>query len=223
MKNNIVIFGCGGQARLIYNYINDCKKNEVVSFIVSKGHKHHTTFCEKPVIELNESLPSDMKNKQFYVALSYQDMNKTRTYFYEYIKSLQLKPFSFIHTSSIIALTSQLEEHLCIFENVSIQHDTTIKENTIIYSNTSISHGSIIGKNCFIGQNVAICGDVTIGKNCFIGAGSVIHNNVSIGNNCLIGAHAVVSKSIPDNSSILPPHSTYQTDAQKRFSKWLQK
>lgn len=84
-------------------------------------------------------------------------------------------PFSGVAESATVALTAELEEQVCIEDQV------VVKENAAIGRQTWIQSGAVIHRNVKIGASCKIGSNVVIHENCIIGDHTRIESGAVIG------------------------------------------
>lgn len=209
----IVIFGTGSFAEIIYLYLNKSANAKVVAFTIhSEFIKGDKTYYGLPVIsfeEIQDEYPPD--KYEMFIAIGYTDMNKKRTKIFKDAKLKGYSLFSYIHPSSHIGDNFTMGENCFIFERNVIQPFVTLGDNVIIWTGNVISHHTIIKNNCFIVSHVAIAGNVVIEPFCFIGMNATIRNGVTIASECVIGAGSVILKNT-NKKEVYTTKSTIKLD-----------
>jgi len=201
---DIVIFGNGEFAKLLYPYFISNNSYRICAFTVEKEYIVETSLNGIPVIpydEIEKKFPPE-KYKMF-IAIGSSNMNSLR--FEKYISSKEkgYKFISFIHSSSQISDPVKIGENTFIFENVVIQPNVTIGNGVIILSSCVISHNSVIGDWSFIASHSCIAGRSVIGKFCFLGIHSMIRNDVILSDNTFVGMGTAIVKDTEKNSMYL--------------------
>jgi sugar O-acyltransferase (sialic acid O-acetyltransferase NeuD family) len=191
----VIIFGTGGFAKIIYQYLQKDSSYDVAAF-TANGH----TIKEKALYNI-PIIPFETIEKkyspseyQMFIALGYTEMNKKRARFFKEAKDKGYSLITYIHPSNIINEGFEIGENCFIFENNVIQPFVKLEDNVIIWTGNVISHHTTIMNHNFIVSHVAIAGNTTIEQNCFIGMNATIRNGIRIARECIIGAGAVILK-----------------------------
>jgi len=84
-------------------------------------------------------------------------------------------PFTGIHSSAVVASSSDLSPTVAVGANV------VIGERVRIAQNSKIAHGSVIGDDVIVGCDVRIYPNVTVRERCQIGDRVIVHSGAVIG------------------------------------------
>jgi sugar O-acyltransferase (sialic acid O-acetyltransferase NeuD family) len=195
MKKSLVIFGTGDIAQLAYFYFSRDTEYQIEAFTADANYISEETFCGLPVIPfegITEYYPP--YNNDFFVALSYSNLNALRKEKYISAKSLGYRFASFISAYATILNDGRIGENCFIFEDNTVQPFVTIGNNVTLWSGNHIGHHSIIKDHCFIASHVVVSGHVEIEESCFIGVNATLRDHIKVGANCIIGAGALILK-----------------------------
>lgn len=200
----IVIFGTGQMAEIVYHYFKYDSEHEVVAFCCDRSFLEEDHYLGLPVVAFEDVLPIYPPNQfNFHVALSYNDMNRTREKKYHAVKSLGYNLVSYVSTKTGSVGPITHGDNCLILENISIQPGVCIGNNVAIFGNALLGHHTRINDHAWITSEVALAGNVTIGSRCFLGINATISHFVTIGDGCFIGAGSLVNKPVNPNSVII--------------------
>lgn len=104
-----------------------------------------------------------------------------------------------IHPSSVIAVTTALENGIVVEALCSISSFVNIGFGVTIKRNCSIGHHSVIGKFATLNPGVHLSSNVHVGEATMLGTGTVVKDEIHIGSNTIIGVGSVVVHDIPSN------------------------
>ena len=197
---NIIIFGIGQNADIIFYQLSKYTKYRVVAFCVDKSYFKDKIHLNLPVYIFEEVEKNfDPKKYKFIAPVSH---NKKDNFGKEVYRRIKKKKYEFISYISPLAIvdTKEVGENTIILEQNNIQPYSKIGNNCLIWSGNHIGHHSIIEDNCFISSHVVISGSVLIKENTYIGVNSTLRDNIKIGKNSIIGAHSLVLEDIVDNT-----------------------
>lgn len=204
MKKNLVIFGVGKIAEVVYYYAaNECGFN-VVAFCVDEDYKNADTFQDLPVItfdKIHENYPPG--SNDMFVAVGYHDLNSLRE---KKCNEAIGKGYSLV---SVISPLANVPKNVSVGYNCFIMPPAiihpcvVIKNNVFVWSGTMVGHHSVIDDNCWLTSSCNIGGNVRIGANTFMAINATIGHSVSLGANCFIGANALVTKNIADEQVLI--------------------
>jgi len=199
----LIIFGTSSFAEIAYEYFTKDSDFEVVAFTVSKEYKNNNEFLGLPLIAFEEVKKAHPPTECcMFIALTYNQMNRIRHYFYNEAKTKGYELASYISTHAFVWDNVTYGDNVFVFEDNTIQPFVRLGANVIAWSGNHIGHHSRIGDNCFISSHVVVSGHCDIGVNCFIGVNATIANNVIIGKDSLIGAGTLIAHHIPEGSIV---------------------
>ena len=204
VKKNIIIFGSGYQAKVIFNSIVDNKKYNFIGLVDNQ--------------KIN-TLVATFKKKKFRIVDNFDNFKNLK-------KIKKLNGIIGIGSNfarnkvhkEIIKLKLKINWETIFFKGVNISQNIKIGGGTVIMGNVLINNNSIIGSHCIInsgsiiehdnsfadfsstGPGVVTGGDVKIGKFSHIGIGATILNGKRVFSNVIIGAGSLVTKDCKSNS-----------------------
>ena len=199
---NVVIFGTGQTAEIVYDYLVNDTSHKIVAFTVDSKYLIKKKFFELPVVpfEKVEEIYSPSEYKMF-VAIGYKNLNELRAKKYLEAKKKNYKLINYISSKSgITAKSIEIGDNCFISENQSIQPYSKIGNNVALWGGVLIGHNCKIGDHCWITSEVSIAGNTIIGSYCFIGVNATIGHMITIGEKCLIGAGTLITKDAKDKS-----------------------
>ncbi len=198
---NLIIFGSGDNARMIFSEIVNNKKYKILGFI--------DNFSKKRIIER-------YKNKNFYNLGTIEENKKILNKVCgvigigdNYIRSKVYKEIikfnenfsweTIISKSAIINENVLIGSGTVIMPNVTINFGSRIERHCLINTSTSIDHDNLFKDFSSTGPGVTTAGRVLVGNFSHIGVGAVIQNHCKIGKNTVIGANSLVNNNCFDN------------------------
>jgi len=192
-KNKLVIFGSGDISQLAHFYFSTDSEYDVVAFTVDANYIREPTFCGLPVVAFeNVATQYPPKTHDFFVALSYSNLNAVRKEKYLAAKTLGYRLANFISSRATVLNEGRIGENCFIFEDNTIQPFVTIGNNVTLWSGNHIGHHSRIRDHTFIASHVVVSGGVEIGEQCFIGVNATLRDHIKVGDRCVIGAGALL-------------------------------
>lgn len=218
MKKDIVIFGTGKIADVIFYYATkECGFN-VLAFCVDKQYVNAEKFNNLPVIpfeEVSKVFPSEQYG--MFVAVGYHDLNRLRE---EKCREARQKGYELVSIISPLANvpSNVLTGWNCFIMSPSLIHPcVTIGNNVFIFSGAMVAHHSIVEDNCWLTSSCNISGNVRIGANTFVAVNATIGHSVSIGKNCFLGANSLVTKNLEDEKVVIEESSKPLRLTSKQF------
>lgn len=195
-NKQLVIIGAGELAHIAYEYFTYDSPYVVVGFAVEKAYLKHTTFCDKPLVALEEitaHFPPDTCDA--FVAIPASQLNRLRTRLYQAVKQQGYTCATYISSRAFVWRNATIGENCFIFENNTIQPFVTIGNNVILWSGNHIGHQTTIEDDCFLSSHVVVSGYCKIGKACFLGVNATLNDHIEIPRDCVIASGALVTKS----------------------------
>lgn len=199
--NKLIIIGDSAFSEIAYEYFSAGGEYEVVAFSVEKNFLKRKFLFGLPVVpfeNIEKIYPPD--EFHFFVAITYNKLNRVRTRLFKTSKAKGYTPASYISQNAFIWKNVSIGEHCFIFENNTLQPFSKVGSNVIMWSGNHLGHHSIIEDNCFISAQVIISGYCHLHENLFLGVNSSISNNLSIGKDSWIGPGVTVTKDVEENS-----------------------
>lgn len=204
MKRNLIIFGIGKIAEVVYYYATEECEFKVEAFCVDEEFLIDNTFKGLPVISFKEiELQYPPSSYDMFVAVGYHELNKLRE---DKCKEAQMKGYDLV---SVISPNSRIPKNVeigwnCFIMPPAIIHPCVkIKNNVFIWSGAMIAHHSIIDDNCWLTSCCNISGNVHIGSNTFVAVNATVGHSVIIGKNCFLGANSLVTKDLQDEKVVI--------------------
>jgi len=204
MKKDLVIFGTGKIAEVVYYYArNECDYN-VVAFVVDTAFKKADTFKTLPVVSFDtveSAYPADRCD--MFVAIGYHELNGLRA---QKCGEAMAKGYTLV---SIISPEAHLPGDTvtgwnCFIMPPALIHPCVeIKNNVFIWSGAMVAHHSVIEDHCWLTSCCNISGNVTIGANTFVAVNATVGHSVTIGKNCFLGANTLVTKNLEDDKVVI--------------------
>lgn len=196
---NIVLFGSGGQAKVIIDIIQCGREDTLIGIITEKdileGQIHGV-----PIIGNDNDLPSLSKKLGFNHGIIGVYDNFVRHAIKDRIIDL-LPGFEFvtaIHPQASISSSAQIGAGTVVMGGVTINADCRIGQHCIVNTNSSVDHDCVMSNWSSIGPGVNLGGNVKLGELSYVGIGSAISQGVVVGENTVIGGLSFVNKDVGD-------------------------
>jgi len=202
-KNDLVIYGGGGHAKMCIDILNQTDSynlNGIIDDRISVG----STILNTAVIGRQAHLDQFIKQGLSNIVLGIGAIlnHKLRSNLFSVLKSKNLRVPTIIHPSAIIEPSVRMGEGNHIMQGAIIGSDVEIGENCILNSGCIVSHDTIIGNNVHITPGAIIAGGVTIQDNTVIGMGATIFLGVNIGKNVTIHNGVRIFSDVSDNETV---------------------
>jgi sugar O-acyltransferase (sialic acid O-acetyltransferase NeuD family) len=208
MNKDLVIFGVGKIAEVIYYYAKEQCGFNVIAFSVDESHKSIETFKGLPVVsfaEVETHYPP-IRNNMF-IAIGYHDLNKSREVKCNEAMNKGYELISIISPSAHLPLNVSNGWNCFIMPPAIIHPCVSIKNNVFIFSGAMVGHHSVIDDHCWLTSCCNISGNVHIGANTFVAVNATIGHSVTIGKKCFLGANSLIVKNLEDEKVVIAESS----------------
>jgi len=193
---SIIIYGCGGHAKVVADIIEKNKLFRITGFI-NDDPNFEKYFLGYPVLGDKKILQKkEMRKHHVIIAIG---NNKIRQNLFEKLIELRYQSITAIHPKAIIGSRVKIDTGTVVMAGVVINPGTKIGKNVIINTGATIDHDNLIENGAHIAPGVHLSGAVKIGELSWIGTGANIKEYICIGSNTIIGMGASVIKDVPDN------------------------
>lgn len=191
---DVIIFGTGGHAKVVYDILVKQAMYKPVAFV--SLNENLTDFLGIP--HLNQNKFKELKVKKGVVAIG---DNSVRSSVVDFIQS-QISDFEFVsavHPSAQIGNDVKIGRGSVIMAQTAVNSGTRIGQHVILNTSSSVDHDCIIGDYSSIAPGAILGGNVKVGNFSAVSLGCHIIHGKSIGDHTVIGAGAVVIEDITDH------------------------
>ncbi len=192
----VVVFGTGKMAEMVYLYLTKDSDHEVAAFTVDGAHLTTRELYGRKVVPFEEvaSLyPPDRFG--MFVAIGYTKLNKPRARKFAEAKAKGYRCISYVHSRVMSLDTVKTGENCFILENQVIQPNVRFGDDVVVWSGNHFGHDVVVGDHSWIASHVVLSGNVSVGRYCFLGINAAVRDGVEIADETLIGAGAVILRS----------------------------
>lgn len=201
----IVLAGNGITADILYQYMSNDERYEIVDLVVDDAYVDTGRMTEfKPAVPLSKlqdtHVPADCS---VIMAMGYADLNRGRQSMFSRLKDMGYMIETYIHHDARVYTQNPIGEGAVILPFAIIEPHASVGENTMVWCHSTVAHHASIGDHCWIASGTVIAGQSRVGDNCFIGVNATIVNERTIGACNVIGAGAVITKDTEASSVYL--------------------
>ena len=189
MSKDVIIIGAGGHAKVIADIIYKSGDNLIGFLDDNLANKGKEIYLGKKVLGTTKDIENYNKN-YFIIGIGNNSIRKKIN------NENNLKLYTAIHPSAIIAQDVKIGTGSVIMAGVVINPGTVIGKNCIINTCSSLDHDNLLEDYVHISPGAHLAGTVTIKEGTWICTGAIVKNNITIGKNNIIGAGGVVIKDI---------------------------
>jgi sugar O-acyltransferase (sialic acid O-acetyltransferase NeuD family) len=201
--SEVLIFGDGQIAEIVFHYLTHDSDHEIVGFVVDTPEPG-ATQCGLPIFpfkDIEERFPP--AEFRMFVALAYRDLNRVRAGKYYEAKAKGYELISYVSSKAGIVGDVSIGDNCLILENQMVQPFARIGSNVFIFNGVLVGHHSSVGDHCWLTTGTNIGGNSSIGQHCFFGMNSTVSHMIQIGDACFIGAGALVLRDARDKGVYL--------------------
>ena len=191
MFKDVIIIGAGGHAKVIADIIYKSGDNLIGFLDDNLANKGKEIYLGKKVLGTTKDIENYNKN-YFIIGIGNNSIRKKIN------NENNLKLYTAIHPSAIIAQDVKIGTGSVIMAGVVINPGTVIGKNCIINTCSSLDHDNLLEDYVHISPGAHLAGTVTIKEGTWICTGAIVKNNITIGKNNIIGAGATVIKNIEE-------------------------
>lgn len=195
MKNNVVVIGSGGHAKVVIDII-ECMNQYTIYGIIDPFRTPGEMVNGYRVLG-NETILAEIENELIGGIVAIGD-NWIRSQVVSKIKMVSpcFQYIKAIHPASVIAKSSTIGAGTVVMAGAVINSNCRIGDHCIINTRSSVGHDNLIGNFATIAPGVTIGGNVIIGDFSAVLLGANIIHSKRIGNHTIIGAGSTVLSDI---------------------------
>jgi sugar O-acyltransferase (sialic acid O-acetyltransferase NeuD family) len=199
----LVIFGAGGQARVLLELMNRAKIGPIAGILDDNSQLQGTKLDGVPILGTIDRLSSLIPIHAIDRAVIAIGNNAHRQRLADHARSLGLQLPVLIHPNACVSPTATLAEGTVVLAGAVISAYAKVGECGIINTLASIDHDCSLGHCVHIAPGVTLAGTVTVGSRTLIGVGATVLPNLRIGDDSIVGAGAVVIRDVPPNTTVV--------------------
>lgn len=183
---DIVIFGTGGHARVVYDLVLKSEKYKVVAFVSNQQIENFLG-----INHIHESQLPALGVKLGVVAIG---DNWIRSKVVEKVKNLveDFDYVSLIHPSVSVGLGVEIGKGTVVMAGSTINPFAKIGEHIIINTHSSLDHETEMDDFSSLAPGCVLGGNVSIGAYTAVSIGAKIIHGIKIGEHTVIGAGSIV-------------------------------
>jgi len=200
-QQQLIILGCGGNARDIAEMLTDDPRYQLIGFLDENTALHHTQLDGVPVLGGLDQLPAHPR-AQVVNAVGSPASYPHRAAIVERTGLPSERFATLIHPTASVSRSASIGPGTVILQQVTVTRNVTIGAHVIILPNSVVSHDCVIGDYTCIAGCVCLCGGVTVGESCYIGAAAAVRDGIAIGDGALVGIGSVVIRPVAVGTTV---------------------
>ena len=198
----IVMFGAGKVADVVYRHITLAGEHEVVAFTTDAEHvPEGGAFHGKPVIpfdSLQDRFPPD--RYAMIVAIGYHDLNAVRKAKYDAAKGKGYRLVSYVSPRASVGDWLDMGDNCIVLDAAVIEPGARLGNNVVVWSGVLVGHHTTIADHAWIAGQAVFGGSAFLGERSFVGLGAIVAHEVELGAQTMVGAGALVTKCADERS-----------------------
>lgn len=220
----IIIVGNSIAADIVYGFLEQDRRYEVVCFAVDKEYITEERKFGLKVENLgyiSEKYLTD--NHRIMLGVGYDNVNQTRAVLFKKVKEMGYQIETYIHESAVVHPNATVGEGSMVLSNSVVEPYAKIGENVLIWSNCTIAHHGELGSHCWVASNSIISGQAIVKDFTFIGVNCTIVNEVVVDELNIIGAGSLITKNTKTKDVYLSRSSEKHRFDSVNYSKFFLK
>jgi acetyltransferase EpsM len=186
----LVIWGCGGHARVVLDAALAMKVFEQTAF-----YDDDPATATPSISQLSEA-----GFEEFIIAIG---INSVRALRFDEALRAGLRPATCVHPTAWISPNASIGVGTVVMARAVVQSNARIGKNCIINTGVIVEHDCVVGDHTHLSPSVTLGGTVSIGEFVHMGIGAIALPGSRIGDRSVIGAGAVVLREIPADVTAL--------------------
>jgi sugar O-acyltransferase (sialic acid O-acetyltransferase NeuD family) len=195
MGGELVVFGCGGHAKVVIEAVLACDPERVIHIVDDDPDAIGHTVLGVSVSGGRDWLAANAPGAS--VALGIGG-NRARMDVLDWLNSQGREIETVVHPSAIIGATVNVGAGSFLSAGSIAIADARIGRGAIVNTGASVDHDCVIGDGAHIGPGVRLCGNVTVGARTLLGVGSAVRPGINIGADVIVGAGSAVVSDLAD-------------------------
>jgi sugar O-acyltransferase (sialic acid O-acetyltransferase NeuD family) len=192
----LVIFGAGKVADVVFRHVRAAGEHDVVAFTCDGPFVPEAgVWHDRPVVAFEDvarSYPPD--RFAMIVALGYHDLNALRRRKYDEAKAKGYRLISYISPKAGVGDWLEAGDNCIVLDAAVIEPGVRLGNNVVVWSGALVGHHSVIEDHAWIAGHATFGGSAKLGSASFVGLGAVVGHEVEIGAASFLGAGVLVTK-----------------------------
>jgi acetyltransferase EpsM len=198
MRDQIVIWGAGGHAKVVASIVRLLGVLEVVGFIDNaNADRRGESFAGSIILGGRDQLPALMARGVRSLLVAVGD-NAARAALAAEAAALGFERPTVVHPDAVVAPDAVLGPGTVVVAGAVVNAAVVLGSEVIINTCASVDHDCRVGDGAHVGPGARLAGGVIVGRGSWIGMGALVREHVRIGREAVIGAGALVLSDLPD-------------------------
>ncbi len=192
MSKIIIIYGAGGQGRVVLDILRSRKDVVTLGFLDSNADLHGSTMDGLPIMGDIASVSMLLSAYQDLSAIVAIGDNQARLDIARQLRARTIPLANAIHPRAFVAPSAIVGDNVTIAPGAMICAHARIGNDVIINTGAIVEHENIIEDGVHIAPGAKLAGRVIVERGAFVGIGATVIGNLRIGTSAVVGAGAVV-------------------------------
>lgn len=203
-EKQLVIFGAGKIAEVLYEYLRRDSDYEIAAFTCEAAYAGSGECCGLPLVPFDDVarlFPPD--RYEMHIAVGYHQLNRLRERLFSEAKAKGYRLASFISSRSWPGRDAKVGENCFVADGVSIEPGAGVGDNVSLWSNVVVGHHAQIGNHCWLAAGTVIGGGAVVEDHCFLALNVTVGNEVTVGADSILGARTLITKTLASKSVVV--------------------
>ncbi|MBC7084037.1 MAG: acetyltransferase [Firmicutes bacterium] len=198
----IVIYGAGGQGRVVLDILRSVPGIVTVGFLDSDENLHGSMVDNLRVLGDMRVVPGLLTEYPGIASVVAIGDNRARMDIARQLSELGMPLVNAIHPRAFISPSAHIGRNVTVASGAIICAHVRIGDHVIVNTGAIIEHENNIGDGVHIAPGAKLAGRVTVDRGAFVGIGAVVIGNLRIGTDAVVGAGAVVLHDVEPSSVV---------------------
>lgn len=201
VSERVLILGCGGHARVIWDILEQMD-TAVVGFTapdVPPGTPIKIGPWSRPVLgddDILEARLRDDRHLKLFSGVGPEPADVRRRVIERVRGFGRDRMVVACHPSAVVSAAAVIGADTAVMAGAVVNAGAVIGSHVVINTGTTIDHECQIGENVFIGPGAHLAGRVVIEDDAIIGIGAAIKENIHVGRGAFVGGGAFVNRDV---------------------------
>jgi sugar O-acyltransferase (sialic acid O-acetyltransferase NeuD family) len=207
MPEPLVIVGCGGHGREVYNIVQAINEThgdpwKVVGFLDDGPQDVNLRRLDSlgvPFLGPVATLASLDPETRYVIGIGDP---RVRARVEAQVSAHGLAAAQLIHPSATVGVDSRVGEGVVLFAGTRITTNVTLGRHVHLNQNATVGHDSELSDFVQVNPLAAVSGDCRLAERALIGTTATILQGLRVGEGATVGAGACVVRDVPDNTIV---------------------
>lgn len=204
----VIVFGAGKIAEVVYDYLTNDSNMRVAAFCVDAAFLKGESYIGLPLVSF-EDAPKLFAPDRFpmVMTLGYHECNALRIRKYAEAARAGYRFATYVSSRAWVAASAILGEGSIVLDQVSVEPKATVGRNVMLWSGAVVGHHARLDDHVWMAAGSAVGGGARLGEGCFLGLGAIVGHEVTLGQRCLVGANSFAGKDAAEKTALLSPEA----------------